>query len=174
MDGVKAKLNAMREEHSAAEKREEMARIKSRNDKERLARAEDATAALRRRIKIAQMNLEKVEDQTDGKLDRLERLNKQIYDSETCRRQLELKEMKEDNTLIHLESRHKSRQIFAEEADQRHREACNKLRMLQEQTAKVYYAHIFIRAIGRFENYIAATTILHYFKADLIHYTIFA
>ena len=137
MEGLKTKLSAMREQLSAAEKREEFAKYEKRKASERMARVEDASAAMKRKIKIAQMNLAKVEDQTDSKLDRLERLNKHIYENETCRRKLERKEMKEDDTFLHLESRQKSRRIFAEESEQRYREACNKLRMLEVQTTKV-------------------------------------
>ena len=127
----------MREQLAAAEKREEMAKIHTRAAKERVARAEDAAAALKRKIRMTELALEKVEDQTDLKLDKLERVHKHIYENETFRRQLERKEMKEDNTLEHLESRQKSRRIFAEEAEQRYREAYNKMSMLELQTAKV-------------------------------------
>ena len=127
----------MREQLAAAEKREEIAKIHTRAAKERVARAEDAAAALKRKIRMAEQALKKVEDQTDLKLDKLERVHKHIYENETFRRQLERKEMKEDNTLEHLESRQKSRRIFAEEAEQRYREAYNKMSMLELQTAKV-------------------------------------
>lgn len=137
MDGIRAKLAAMRDELSAAEKREETAKIKTRDVRERMAKAEDNVASLKRKMKLTQLKLEQTEDLTDEKLDKLERLNKSIYENETCRRQLERKEMKEDNTLIHLESRQKSRWIFAQEAEQRQREAFNKLRMLEAETAKV-------------------------------------
>ena len=127
----------MREQLAAAEKREEMARIQTRAAKERVAQAKDAAGALKRKIRMAEQALQTVEYQTDLKLDKLERVHKHIYENETLRRQLERKEMKEDNTLEHLESRQKSRRILAEEAEQRCREAYNKMSMLELQTAKV-------------------------------------
>ena len=137
MDGIKAKLNEMREQLAAAEKREELAKMRTRNERERIARAEDEMAAKQRKMNIMQLQLTRAEDQTDSKLDRLECLRKHIHENETCRRQLERKEMKEDNTLSHLESRQKSRRIFAEEAEQRLREASNKWRMLEARNTKV-------------------------------------
>ena len=139
MDGLKAKLNAMREALSDAEKREELAKMKTRNNKERIARAEDEAAALRRRIINVQSDLTKAEDQTDLKLDKFERVQRHLHENDTRRIQLERKEMKEDDTFLHLESRQKSRRIFAEEAEQRYREACNKLSMLEIRSAKVFY-----------------------------------
>ena len=137
MDGLRAKLAAMREDLAAAEKREEIAKLRTRDAREKTARAEDIIAAEKRKIQLLQQNLERVEDMTDVKLDRLERLNKHICENETCRRQLERKEMKEDNTLVHLESRQKSRRVYVEEAEQRCREAYNKMRLLEAQTSKV-------------------------------------
>ncbi|XP_028395228.1 tropomyosin alpha-3 chain-like [Dendronephthya gigantea] len=137
MNGVRAKLAAMREDLAAAEKREEIARLRTRDARERTARAEDEIASEKRKIKLVQQNLDRVEEQTDIKLDRLERLNKHIHENETWRRQLERKEMKEDNTLVHLESRQKSRRGYVEEAEQRYREAYNKMRMLEARNSKV-------------------------------------
>ena len=137
MDAIKAKLTAMREQLAAAEKREEMARIQTRAAKERVAQAENAAAAEKRKIIMTEQAIERAEDQTDLKLDKLKRVQNHIYENATYRRQLERKEMKEDNTLEHLESRQKSRRIFAEEAEQRYREAYNKMSLLELQTAKV-------------------------------------
>lgn len=148
MDDVKAKLNAMREKLDTEEKREEIAKLKARDSRERMARAEDAIATLKRKITIVQMDLKKVDEQTDLKLDRLERLNRHIFENETYRRQLERNEMKEDNTLECLESKQKSQRLFVEEAEQRCHEASNKLRMLEAQTEKVWYdavvVHVYV------------------------------
>jgi chromosome segregation ATPase len=141
MEGLKAKLNAMREQLAAAEKREELARTRARNERERLARAEDEIAAQKRKKSVLQWQLTRAEDQTDSKLDQLECFQKHIDENAASRRQLERKEMKEDGTLEHLETRHKSRQIFAEQTEQRYREACNKLSMLEAQNAKVCICH---------------------------------
>lgn len=137
MEGLKAKLATMREELEAAQNREQEAKKKSKMVRERISSAEDEKRAISRRIEHIQKELEKVEDMTDDKLDRLERLNQNISETERLRRRLERKEMKEDGTLSHLESRKKSGKIFAEEAEQRYRESLNKLMLAERETAKV-------------------------------------
>ena len=139
MEDIKAKLGAMREQLSAAEERQEKTRIHTMAAKERVARAEDIVAAQKRKIRLIELELEKTEDQTDLKLDKLERLQKHTNENETFRQELERKEMKEHDTFVYLESRQKSRKTFADVAEQTYRQACNKLSRLEADVAKVCF-----------------------------------
>ena len=137
MEGLKAKLAKMREELEESEKREQEAKKKTRDARERIFRAEDDINAKKTKVKRAKANLEKIEDVTDEKLDRLERLNDYIHATDSAFRKLEKKELVEDGMLGCLESRYKSQKIFVEEAEQRYRESVNKLMLVERETQKI-------------------------------------
>lgn len=137
MEGLKTKLAKMREDLEGAEIAEQEAKKQTKIAKERLARAVEEKRAKSRQIHRAQNDLEKVEDTTDKKLDKLERLSKAIHENECICQKLDRKELKDGDTFSHLESRHKSRRMYREEAEQRFRESTNRLMLVERETEKI-------------------------------------